>query len=327
MQKDPSEIVNGSSSSGKNTEAKAVASPQNDKAFVWPPSPWRPLTNLRSPPRTRSRSRSRSRTRDLASSQAHSESADDVEALKGRLQFDIKQAMSWKHGLTSRLDGQNRKLDAAFATANEGVKLATQAEVHAGDAMTRADDAMKHAEDALRRAKNVFNTAVNEHGPSLRKIKDRVTSLENKVEELDRDTRAMSRTLISGGSSAAASGPGEISDLRSDMRRLQRDADDLYATTRSSDIRIDGAEAAHNALKAQVEALAKELAAEKAKVAYLVHRDYASSVAQPQAQQQPQQQQQQPAYPHYAAYAAHSYPLPPAAATASTPAGQPSRVA
>ena len=114
MQKDPSEIVNGSSSSGKNTEAKAVAAPQNDKAFVWPPHPWRPLTNLRSPPRTRSRSRSRSRTRDLppsaaaadASSQAHSESADDVEALKGRLQFDIKQALSWKHGLTARLDAR-----------------------------------------------------------------------------------------------------------------------------------------------------------------------------------------------------------------------------
>ena len=252
--------------------------------------------------------------------------ADDVEAMKGRLQFDINQAFSWKHGLTARLDGQNRKLDACFATANEGVKLATQADVHAGDAMTRADDAMKHAEDALKRAKNVFNTAVNEHGPSLRKIKDRITSLENKVEELDRDTRAMSRTLIRGGSSAAASGSGEISDMRSDMSRLQRDADDLYATTHSSEIRIDGAEAAHNALKAQVEALAKELAAEKAKVAYLVHRDYASSIAQPQAQQQPQQQQQ-PAYPHYAAYAPHSYPLPPAAATASTTAGQPNRVA
>ena len=290
-----------------------MAAPANDKAFVWPPHPWRPLTNLRSPPRTHSRSRSRSRTRDLppsaaadSFSQAHSESADDVEALKGRLQFDIKQALSWKHGLTARLDGQNRKLDACFVTANEGVKLANQAEVHAGDAMTRADDAMKHAEDALRRAKNVFNTAVNEQGPSLRKIKERVTSLENKVEELDRDTRAMSRTLIGVGSSAAASGHGEISDLRSDMRRLQRDADDLYATTHSSEIRIDGAEAAHNALKAQVEALAKELASEKAKVAYLVHRDYASSMAQPQVQQQqqPQQQQQQ----------AHSanvgYPLP-----------------
>jgi chromosome segregation ATPase len=227
-----------------------------------------------------------------------------VEALKARLQFDINQAFSWKHGLTARLEGQNRKLDACFVTANDGVRLAKLADVSAGDAMTRANDAMKQAEEALKRAKNVFNTAVNDHGPSLRKIKDRITSLENKVEELDRDTRAMSRTLISGGASAAASGSGEISDLRSDMRRLQRDADDLYATTHSSEIRIDGAEAAHNALKAQVEALAKELAAEKAKVAYLVHRDYASSMAQPQVQQQQQPQQQQ----------AHSanvgYPLP-----------------
>jgi len=273
--------------------------------------------------RIRSRSRSRSRTRDLlpsgakqsadVSSHAHSEATDEVAALKGRLQFDINQAFSWKQGITACLEGQNRKIDAVFVTANDGVRLAKLADVSAGDAMTRADDAMKQAEDALKRAKNVFNTAVNEHGPSLRKIKDRITHLETKVEDLERDTRTQSRTLINNGDS--------ISGLRSDMRHLQRDVDDAHASSHTNEARTAEAEGAHNALKAQVELLVKELAQEKAKVAYLLQRDYASSYGQaPVQQQQHQQQQSQPQQQAHSAnvgYPSRPYPMPPISASAT----------
>jgi len=340
MQKDSTEINNSNTPelalTGKKIDestpaAAAAAAAVNE----WPPHSWRPLTHSLSPSRPRSRSRSRSRTRDLppsavkpsaeASSHAHSEATDEVEALKARVQNDTQVIFSWKQGITARLEGQNRKIDAFFVTANDGVRLAKLADVSAGDAMTRANDAMKQAEEALRRAKNVFNTAVNEHGPSLRKIKERVTDLETKVEELDRDTRAMSRTLIGSGSSAAASGAGGISDLRSDMRRLQRDVDDAYAASHSNEARIEESQGAHKELKAQVELLVKELAQEKAKVAYLLQRDYASSYGQAPAQQQ-QHQQQQPQQPQQQAHSSNagypllSYPMPPMAASATATA-------
>ena len=310
----------------ESTPAAAAAAAVNE----WPPHSWRPLTHPLSPSRLRSRSRSRSRTRDLppsavkpsaeASSHAHSEATDEVEALKARLQNDTQVIFSWKQGITARLEGQNRKIDAFFVTANDGVRLAKIADLNAGDAMTRANDAMKQAEEALKRAKNVFNTAVNEHGPSLRKIKERVTDLETKVEELDRDTRAMSRTLIGSGSSAAASGAGGISDLRSDMRRLQRDVDDAYAASHSNEARIEESQGAHRELKAQVDLIVKELAQEKAKVAYLLQRDYASSYGQAPAQQQQQQQPQQQAHSSNAGYPLLSYPMPPMAASATATA-------
>lgn len=173
---------------------------------------------------------------------------------------------------------------------------------------------MKQAEEALKRAKNVFNTAVNEHGPSLRKIKERVTTLETKVEHLERDTRTMSRTLINNGDS--------ISELQSDMRRLQRDVDDVYASSHN-EARTAESEGAHNALKAQVDLIVKELAQEKAKVAYLLQRDYASSYGQAPVQQQQYQQQQPQQQAHSAnvGYPLLPYPMPPisASATAAAP--------
>ena len=337
MQKDSTEISNSNTPELAGIGKKIDESTPAAAAAVneWPPHSWRPLTHPLSPSRLRSRSRSRSRTRDLppsavkpsaeASSQAHSEATDQVEALKARLQNDTHQIFSWKQGITARLEGQNRKIDAFFVTANDGVRLAKLADVNAGDAMTRANDAMKQAEDALKRAKNVFNTAVNEHGPSLRKIKERVTDLETKVEELDRDTRVMSRTLIGSGSSAAASGAGGISDLRSDMRRLQRDVDDAYAASHSNEARIEESQGAHKELKAQVDLIVKELAQEKAKVAYLLQRDYASSYGQAPAQQQQQHQQQhqpqQQAHSANVGYPLLPYPMPPisASATAAAP--------
>jgi len=123
MQKDSTEISN------SNTPELLLASQKADESIPaaaaaavneWPPHPWRPLTHQLSPsrPRSRSRSRSRSRTRDLppsaakqsadASSHAHSEATDEVEALKARLQNDSNQIFSWKQGITARLEGQNR---------------------------------------------------------------------------------------------------------------------------------------------------------------------------------------------------------------------------
>ena len=230
MQKETTEASNNNTAEVPSTAKKVADSIAAAAANEWPPHPWRPLTDLLPLARTRSRSRSRSRTRDLppsavkpsadASSPRPSEAPEEGQTLQDRLQNDKKVLFIWRAGFTNRLDGQNRKVDAAWATANEGVRLAKIAGVSASDAMTRANDAMKQAEEALKRAKNAFNTAINEHGPSLRKTKDRVAHLEKQVEDLDRDSRAMSRTLISGGASAAG-GSGEISDLRSDVRRLQ----------------------------------------------------------------------------------------------------------
>ena len=256
---------------------------------------------------------------------------NEVDALRC-LRFDIQQMGSWKQGMTNRLSGFNKKIDAAFIIANEGVQRAK-------DADKLASSAMAHADEALRRAKNVFNTAVNEHGPAMRKLKDRVGDIEKKVDELERDTRSISRTVIAASSSSSGSSSNSsssssrnhrdsdsISELLADARYLLREVGDLRASNRAHEELI--ADAAHSQarMQEQVDLLAKELAEERSKVSYLIQRDYAAaSYAAAPATRQPHQQPQQPATQltqAYAGYAQQPYPMP-AAASASSSASHP----